>query len=43
MVQNLLLNILLILIWMIFIKLLKNTIQTENDDMISDMLSNKKT
>ena len=42
MVQNLLLNILLLLIWMIFIEILKNTIQTEIDDVISDMLSNKK-
>ena len=42
MVQNLLLNILLLLIWMIFIEILKNTIQTEIDDVISDMVSNKK-
>ena len=47
MVQKLLLNIQLI--WMIFIKILKNIIQTNNkkmlivfDDIIADMLGNKK-
>ena len=47
MVQKLFLNIQLI--WMIFIKILKNIIQTNNkkmlivfDDIIADMLGNKK-